>query len=251
MLKLKSEGQVLHVTLDRPDVRNAFNDELIAALTATFSQLDRSIRAVVLSGEGKSFCAGGDLQWMKKAAAYKEEENEADALKLAGLFQSIVTCRAAVIAKVHGAAFGGGCGLVASADVAVAQAGTLFAFSEVRLGLIPGTISTVVIPKIGSGNARAYFSTGEAFDADVALRIGLVHDVCQEEQMESVVAAKLKAILSAGPEAVYQSKMLAQEFGLSIPETAKRLARTRASEEGKEGVAAFLEKRKATFVADS
>lgn len=250
MLKLKHDGPVLYVTLDRPEVRNAFNDELIAALTETFAGIDRSVRAIVLSGEGKSFCAGGDLQWMKKAAAYTQEQNEQDALKLAHLFQSIVQCRALIIAKVHGAAFGGGCGLVAAADVAVAREGTLFAFSEVRLGLIPGTISTVVIPKIGSGNARAYFSTGEAFDANVALRIGLVHEVAAEDQLDAVVASKLKAVLSSGPDAVYKSKMLAQEVGLSIPETAKRLAAARASDEGKEGVSAFLEKRKAAFVVE-
>ncbi len=250
MLKLQQNGPVLYVTLDRPEVRNAFNDELIAALTETFTGLDRSTRAVVLSGAGKGFCAGGDLQWMKKAADYTEEQNEQDAMKLAELFQSIVKCHACIIAKVHGAAFGGGCGLVASADVAVAQEGTKFSFSEVRLGLIPGTISTVVIPKIGSGNARAYFSTGEAFDAAVALRIGLVHDVASEEQIDDVVSAKLKAVLSAGPEAVYKSKMLAQDEGISVAETAKRLAQARASKEGKEGVAAFLEKRKASFVVD-
>lgn len=247
MLKVESNGPVLNVTLNRPEVRNAFNDELIAALSETFSSVPDGTRVVVLSGEGKAFCAGGDLEWMRKAAAYTEEQNYQDALKLAGLFKSIAHCPAAVIAKIHGAAFGGGCGLVAASDVAIAAPETLFAFSEVRLGLIAGTISSYVIPKIGAGHARALFATGEAFSAERALNIGLVHEV---GEVDELAAAKVKQILSVGPEAVAASKRLVHEYPLPAEETARRLAQARAGAEGKEGVAAFLEKRKASFVVD-
>lgn len=246
MLRVSSEGSVLRVVLDRPDVRNAFNDELIARLTDVYSSIGNGARAVVLSGEGKSFCAGGDLDWMKRASAYTEQENYEDALKLANLFRSIAECPAVTIARVHGAAFGGGCGVVASCDVAVCSPDALFAFSEVRLGLIPGTISSYVIPKIGSGHARSLFATGETFGAEKALRIGLVHDVV--EDLDALVDEKLKSVLAAGPRAVADAKKLVLDFPLPAEECARRLARARASDEGKEGVAAFLERRKASFV---
>lgn len=246
MLDIKADGPVLNVKLNRPEVRNAFNDELIASLTEAFHKVgDR--RVVILSGEGKSFCAGGDLEWMRKAAAYSEEENYQDALKLANLFKAIAECPAVVIARVHGAAFGGGCGLVAASDVAVASDDATFAFSEVRLGLIPGTISSYVIPKIGEGHARALFATGEAFGSEKALRIGLVHEVAGMDSIDSVVKEKVKQVLTVGPKAVIEAKRLALEFPLSPEECARRLAAARAGDEGKEGVAAFLEKRKAGF----
>lgn len=248
MLDVRSEGPVLYVTLNRPEVRNAFNDELIAKLTDTFHKVPTEIRAVVLSGEGKAFCAGGDLEWMRKAAAYSEEQNYEDALKLAHLFDAVAQCRAVSIARVHGAAFGGGCGLVAACDVAVASQDAIFAFSEVRLGLIPGTISTYVIPKIGRGHARSLFATGEAFGAEKALRIGLIHEVAMTEALDEALNAKLTAILAAGPEAIYEAKRLVLEAPLSVDECAQRLARARAGDEGKEGVAAFLERRPAAFV---
>lgn len=248
MLLTERAGSVLNVKLDRPEVRNAFNDELIAALTNTFTNIEDDVRVIVLSGEGQSFCAGGDLQWMKKAASYSEEQNYEDALKLAELFRAIATCHPVVIARVHGAAFGGGTGLVAAADIAVAAEGTRFAFSEVKLGLVPATISMHVIPKIGEGNARAYFVSGEPFDSDTALRIGLVHGVVPVEGLDHLVNSKVKQVLSAGPKAAHASKMLAQSREMSIEETARLLASMRAGEEGKEGVAAFLEKRKASFV---
>ena len=247
MLEVTASGPVLYVKLNRPEVRNAFNDELIGALTTTFLKLGPSFRAVVLSGEGKSFCAGGDLEWMRKAAAYEEEENYEDALKLANLFKSIANCPAVVIARVQGAAFGGGAGLVAASDIAVASSDALFAFSEVRLGLIPGTISGYVIPKIGAGHARALFVTGEPFGAEKALRIGLVHEVGAPDQLDTLVEGKVKAALSAGPKAIVEAKRLLLDAPLSQEECARRLAKARATEEGKEGVAAFLEKRKANF----
>lgn len=248
MLRVESLGPVLNVTLDRPEVRNAINDELIAALTKAFVELPHETRAVVIRGEGAGFCAGGDLEWMRKAASYTEEQNYHDARKVAGLFRSIVDCPAVVIAAVHGAAFGGGSGLVAAADVAVARPDAKFSFSEVKLGLIPATISPFVIAKIGRGHARALFTTGEAFGAEQALRIGLVHEVA--EDLESAVARKVENVLMSGPKAVAGSKRLTVEEDLSDEETARRLARARAGDEGREGVAAFLEKRKPSFGVD-
>jgi enoyl-CoA hydratase/carnithine racemase len=248
MLNVESEGAVLRVTIDRPEVRNAFNDELIAQLSTVFEHLSPEVRAVVLTGAGETFCAGGDLAWMRKAAGYTEEQNAEDAFRLATLFQSIASCHAVVIARVRGACFGGGCGLVAAADVAVAGEDAFFAFSEVRLGLLPATISPFVLPKIGPGHARHLFSTGEAFDADHARRIGLVHYTASVDDLDASVAKRVKAVLAAGPGSVAAAKRLAQEPPLSLPEAASLLARTRAGDEAKEGIAAFLEKRKATYV---
>lgn len=247
MLRVESDGPVVRVTLNRPEVRNAFNDELIAALDETFATLDPSTRVVIVAGEGKTFCAGGDLHWMRKAAAYTEEQNVEDALKLARLFDRIAHCPAVTMVKAHGAAFGGGCGLVAAADIAVAAEGTRFSFSEVRLGLIPATISAFVVPKIGAGHARALFATGEAFDAHHAVQIGLVHLVAPSEHLDAILLSKIDAVLNAGPKAVAQAKRLALEAPLTLEECARRLALARAGEEGREGVAAFLEKRKASF----
>jgi len=247
MLEVKTDGPVQYVALNRPEVRNAFNDELIAALTDTFHQVPVDVRAVVLSGNGKGFCAGGDLEWMRKAAAYSEEENYQDALKLANLFQAIAECPAVTITKVHGAAFGGGCGLVAASDICVAADDALFAFSEVRLGLIPGTISSYVVPKIGQGHARALFATGEAFGAEKALRIGLIHEAGPLDHLDALVEAKLKAVLAAAPKAIAEAKRLVLDFPLPPQECARRLAKARAEEEGKEGVGAFLDRRKAAF----
>jgi len=247
MLRVESDGPVLHVTLDRPEVRNAFNDELIERLFDTFSNLPPGTRAIVLSGNGQSFCAGGDLQWMRKAADYSEEQNYEDALKLARLFQAVTECPAVVIARVHGAAYGGGCGLVAASDVAVAGPGAQFAFSEVRLGLVPATISPFVLAKIGHGNARALFTTGEPFGPERALQIGLIHEVVSNEDLDTAIEKKLKAILSAGPEAIATSKQLAQQAPLSLEDAARLLAKARSGPEGKEGVAAFLEKRSPSF----
>lgn len=251
MLLTERQGGVLSVTLDRPDVRNAFNDELIAALTETFSGLDPAVRAVVIKGSGKVFCAGGDLNWMKKAAGYTREQNRADALKLAALFTAITECKAVVIAAVHGAAFGGGCGLVAAADVAIAEEQTKFSFSEVRLGLVPATISPFVVQKIGHGHARSLFTTGEVFTADKALRIGLVHDTASSSVgVDELVRARLTDILKNGPESVATSKWLAQQSPLDAEASADLLADARAGDEGKEGVDAFLNKRPASFVED-
>lgn len=243
-------GPVLRVTLNRPEVRNAFNDELIARLADTFASITKETRAVVIAGEGEAFCAGGDLEWMKKASGYTHEENQRDATRLARLFRAIAECPAVVIARVAGPAFGGGCGLVAASDIAIASDDSKFAFSEVRLGLIPATISPFVIPKIGAGHARALFTTGEAFGAEHAMRIGLVHEVVPRDQLDEAVERKLKAVFSAGQDAIHQSKRLVRDHPITLDDAARRLADARSGKEGKEGVAAFLEKRKASFAAD-
>lgn len=254
MLKIERDGPVLRLTLNRPEVRNAFNEELIGALGEAFSGARGQgsvVRAVVLSGEGKAFCAGGDLEWMRRAASFTEEQNYEDALALAQLFHTIATCPAVVVARVQGAAIGGGCGLVAAADVAVCEPECKFAFSEVRLGLLPATISPIVIPKIGAGHARALFSTGEAFGAERALRIGLVHEVVPFSDLDAAVEAKVSTVLAAGPNAAAQAKRIALAPPMSLEEAARVLAKARSSEEGREGVAAFLEKRKAKWVGES
>jgi enoyl-CoA hydratase/carnithine racemase len=248
MLKVEQRGSVLNLTLNRPEVRNAFNDELIAALTRAVKNIAESTRAIVIRGEGPGFCAGGDLEWMRKAAGYSEQQNVDDALKLAALFQSLNDSPAVVFAMVQGAAFGGGSGLVAASDVSIAHPDAKFAFSEVKLGLVPATISPFVISKIGRGQAKALFSTGEPFGADVALRIGLVQEVA--EDMETALERKLKHVLASGPKAVAMSKAMALSENLEPETTARMLARARAGDEGKEGVAAFLEKRRAIFVED-
>lgn len=238
------------MTLDRPEVRNAFNEELIEALTGAFVALPAGTRVVVLAGEGKAFCAGGDLEWMRRAAGYSFDRNVADATRLGRLFQAISTCPACVIARVHGAVFGGGCGLVAAADVAISAQDSVFAFSEVRLGMIPATISMVVTPKIGAGHARALYATGEAFGAERALRIGLVHEVVPQEELDAALDAKVSALLRNGPTAVANAKALALEHPMPLEEAVRRLARTRAGDEAKEGLDAFLQKRVAAYVVE-
>lgn len=250
MLLVKREQSVLWVTLNRPEVRNALSDHLIAELLSTFQSIPDGIRAVVLTGADPAFCAGGDLEWMRRASAYTEEENFRDAYKLAQLFEAIATCKPVVIARVNGHAFGGGAGLVAACDMAIASVKALFCFSEVRLGLIPATISRHVLPKIGAGNARWLFSTAEAFAADVALRTGLVHSVAPLEELDTLVENALKIVLAAGPEAAHISKMLAQKEPMDLEKGARLLATVRATPEAQEGITAFLEKRKASFVEE-
>lgn len=250
MLRIDDAGPVRSLTLDRPDVRNAFNDELIAQLTAAVQSAPAGTRVIVLRGEGKAFSAGGDLEWMRRAATYTRQQNAADAVKLAGLFAAIAESPAVVVARVHGPAFGGGCGLVCASDVAIASPAALFSFSEVKLGLIPATISTYVIPKIGAGHARALFVTGEAFGADHALRIGLVHQVVPAEDLDDAVDRTVAMILKNGPLAVAESKKLALTGPYPVDEAAALLAEARAREEGREGVTAFLDKRTPSFAVE-
>lgn len=248
MLKVERNGPVLRVQLNRPEVRNALNDDLIAGLYQVFTTVSPDIRAIVIGGEGAAFCAGGDLEWMKKAATYTEEQNIRDAMMVSKLWAAVQNCHAFTIANVHGAAMGGGSGLVACCDVAIATEDSKFAFSEVKLGLIPATIGPFVVDKIGKGHARALFATGEIFSAQRAFEIGLVHEVVASKDREAVIAKKLRNVLSAGPKAVAGAKKLVIDMPLSYDETANRLAAFRASEEGQEGLGAFLEKRTAKFV---
>ncbi len=242
-------SNVAHVTLDRPERHNAFDEALIAALTEAFTTFATSRpRAVVLRGNGPSFCAGADLAWMKRAAGWTEAENQADAQTLSDMLAAIDACPAPVIAVVHGAAYGGGVGLVACADLAVADPSAKFRLSEVRLGLTPATISPFVIAAIGARQSRRWFTTAESFDAATAHAIGLVHAVA--DNPDEQVAAWLAHLLDAAPGAVADAKALVRDVvGLPITaalraETARRIAARRVSAEGREGLDAFLTKRR-------
>jgi len=238
-VRIERDGPVLRVTLARPERRNAFDAELIAELTAAFHGAGDA-RAVLLAGEGPCFCAGADLEWMRAAAALTYEENVEDARRLLRLLEAIDGCPAPVVARIQGHALGGGAGLVACADIAVSAEDAVFAFSEVKLGLIPAVISPFVLAKIGPSAARRYFLTGQRFDAATALRIGLVHDVAAG--LDGAVESGLAELLAAGPEAVRAAKLLVRDRPAGI-ETARRIAEQRASAEGQEGLRAFLEKR--------
>lgn len=240
----------------RPEVHNAFNDQVVRELTDVFTALagDDSVRVVVLAGEGKSFSAGADLNWMRRMIDYSREENVRDATQLAAMFRAIERCPKPVIARVQGAALGGGAGLVAASDIAIAAEPARFAFSEVRLGIIPAVISPMVLSKIGAHAARRYFLTGERFDARRALEVGLVSQVVASDQLDAEVARAVAEILLAGPEAVRAAKELVFAVGReSDPAaqdrlTSERIADRRASTEGQEGMRAFLEKRPAAWV---
>ncbi len=247
---------VARVALARPDVHNAFDETLIAELTRALATLDAdpAVRAVVLHGDGKSFCSGADLNWMKKMAGYGHAENLADANALAAMLRTLYTLSKPTIARVHGAAYGGGAGLVACCDVALATQDATFAFSETKLGLIPATIGPYVVEAIGARMARRYFLTGERFGAAEAYRIGLVHHLVLPEALDDRINELLGALVIAGPQAQAQSKALIRAIanrpidGAVIADTAARIATVRASREGKEGVAAFLGKRKPPWV---
>jgi|SRR5581483_4442250 len=235
------DGDVLRITLARPERRNAFDAALIDELSKAFVDVGRA-RAVVLAGEGPSFCAGADVDWMRSSVGLSFDENVADANAMRRMFEAIDSCPAPVVARVHGHALGGGAGLVAAADIAIAATGTQFAFSEVKLGIIPAVISPFALAKIGEGNARRYFVTGERFDAATALRIGLVSEVADD--LDAAVDRVVRELLSAGPRAARWAKRLVRERP-DGPETARWIAERRASDEGQEGLRAFLERRPA------
>jgi methylglutaconyl-CoA hydratase len=226
------------VTLAKPDRRNAFDAALIRELTQAFTDVGDA-RAVVLAGEGESFCAGADVEWQRSAIDLSYEENIEDALRLFRMCEAIDTCPAPVVARVQGYALGGGSGLVACADVAIAARDATFGFSEVKLGIIPAVISPFVLPKIGA-NARRYFLTGERFDADTALRIGLAHELADD--LDDAVDRVVGELLSSGPEAVREAKRLIRERP-GGEEAAQTAASLRSGDEGQEGLRAFLEKR--------
>ncbi len=243
-LRVERDGPWLRVTMARPERRNAFDAALIAELTEAFADVGDA-RAVVLAGDGPSFCAGADVEWMRSSADLSFDENVADALRLRRMLEAIDSCPAPVIARVQGHALGGGAGLVACADVALAADGAQFAFSEVKLGIVPAVISPFAFAKIGPGPARRYFVTGERFDAATALRIGLVQEVTLD--LDRAVEDLLAELATAGPEAARAAKELARA-PLPAAETAARIAERRASDEGEEGLRAFFERRRPRWV---
>jgi methylglutaconyl-CoA hydratase len=238
-LRVERDGDVLRVTLARPERRNAFDAQLIADLTEAFADVG-DVRAVVLAGEGETFCAGADIDWQRSAIDLSYEDNVEDALKLYRMCETIDRCPAPVVARIQGFALGGGSGLAACADIAVAASDATFGFTEVKLGIVPAVISPFVLPKIGQ-HARRYFLTGERFDARTALRIGLVHDVTDE--LDATTQAIVEQLLSSGPQAVREAKQLIRERP-GGQETAELAARLRASEEGQVRLRAFLERRR-------
>jgi methylglutaconyl-CoA hydratase len=250
-LAIESRDGVARVALARPQVHNAFDETSIAELTDALASLDGdgSVRAVVLAGEGASFCAGADLNWMRRMAGFSSAQNVADAKALAAMLATLDTMTKPTIARVHGAAYGGGVGLVACCDIAIAAPQATFALSEAKLGLIPATIGPYVVAAIGARHARRLFLTAERFDASEALRIGLVHEVAAAEAIDARIDALAQALLAAGPEAQREAKALVRAIAgrpidaKLVVDTARRIARVRASAEGREGVAAFLDKR--------
>jgi len=245
------EAGIARIVLNRPEVHNALDDRLIADLTATFEQIgaDPSVRVVILSGQGSTFCAGGDLTWMRRTADYSREQNLADALGLARMLQALDTLPKPTLGLINGPAYGGGVGLVACCDIAIAADTAKFSLSEVRLGLLPATISPYVVRKIGESAARRYFLTAEVFEAAEAQKIGLVHEIVPYAELAEAAGWLLKRLREGGPEAQAASKrLIARVAGAPIDtalmeDTAARIADARASAEGKEGVEAFLGKR--------
>ncbi|RZT38571.1 enoyl-CoA hydratase/isomerase family protein [Cupriavidus agavae] len=254
-LTVTAERHLATITLNRPEVRNAFNETVIAELTGAFRALGDTpeVRAIVLTGNGPAFCAGADLNWMKKMAGYSDDENRADALTLAQMLHTVWSCPKPVIARVQGDTYAGGMGLVAACDIAVAVESAHFCLSEARLGLLPATISPYVIRAMGEQASRRYFITAERFDAAEALRLGFVHAVTTPQALDEKVAEIAATLIGNSPNAVRESKRLVQEVsgreidGDLLADTANRIAAIRASEEGKEGVRSFLEKRAAAW----
>jgi methylglutaconyl-CoA hydratase len=250
-LQITRAGAVARVFLDRPEVRNAFNDGVIAELTAAFAGFaaDATLRAVVLGGHGKAFCAGADLAWMRAMADYTWEQNRADAQRLADMLFAIWSCPVPVIARVHGDCYAGGVGLAAACDIVVAVEGVQFCLSEAKLGLLPATIAPYVVRALGEQAARRFFVTAERFDAARAQALGLVHEVVPADALDAQVDALVAALVANGPAAVRACKRLVQDVaGRPIDDalradTARRIADVRAGAEGREGVQAFLNKR--------
>ena len=247
-----ADAGVYTVALHRPEVHNAFNENMIEELTHVLETLsdDNSARVLLIVGSGKSFCAGADLNWMKRSALYSEEENFHDAHRMGQMMHRLYSFPSPTIAMVHGNVFGGGVGLVACCDIAYAEHNTVFSLSEVKLGLIPSVIGPYVCEAIGVRNARRYFLTGERFDAADAHRLGLVHETGSADETDRFKTQIIKQLLESGPQAQMAAKKMIQDIfaPTAIDEriqslTAKKIAAIRAGEEGKEGVSAFLEKR--------
>jgi methylglutaconyl-CoA hydratase len=250
-----SDG-ILTVTLDRPDVHNAFNENLIAEAIDLFSSIDTTAtRAIVLKGTGKNFCAGADLNWMSRMVSFTHDENVRDSSKLAKMYALMNECPVPIVGRIQGAAIGGGVGLVAVCDIAVTASNAQFGLSEVKLGILPAVISPYVIAKIGESHARALFLTGERFNAERALRIGLVHRVVEtESELDAAVYETVTQLKTSGPEAVRECKKLiahvaTHDLADAVPYTIEAIASRRVSQEGQEGMQAFLNKGLAAWVS--
>jgi methylglutaconyl-CoA hydratase len=256
-LDLRFNAGVATVTLDRPEVRNAFNDEVIAEMTAVFTELGArpEVRCIVLAASGTAFCAGADLNWMKRMAGYSRDENLADATALARMLEVIYTCPKPTIAKVQGDVYAGGLGLVATCDIAVAADTAHFCVSEVRIGLIPATISPYLVRAMGARASHRWFLTAERFNAAQALHCGLVHEAVPASDLDACVANLARALVQVGPEAARACKTLlhdvaGREMNASLlQDTAERIADIRVTPEGREGIGAFLDKRKPNWLA--
>jgi methylglutaconyl-CoA hydratase len=255
MLEIAKKDGVARVTLDRPELRNAFDDALIGKLTAAFQDVsaDRSVRVMVLAGNGPAFCAGADLNWMKRMSGYSYDQNLADAKGLAGMLATLDRLPKPTIARVHGPVFAGGTGLVAACDIAVGTPEAKMCLSEAKLGLSPATISPYVIRAMGEREARRYFLTAEVFDAPEAFRIGMLSLLVPADQLDANVDSLVKHLLAGGPEAHAKIKALIRTVAgrraddALVAETAQQIAEIRGSPEGREGIASFLEKRKAAW----
>jgi methylglutaconyl-CoA hydratase len=257
-LEINISHRVAVLWLARETVRNAFNETSIAELTQAFGTLgcDEGIRAIVLAARGPAFCAGADLAWMKRMAGFSRDENRADAMKLATMLRAVYECPKPVLARVHGDAYAGGIGLLAACDIAVAAHDASFCLSETKLGLIPATIGPYVIRAMGSHYARRYFLTAEKFDAGEAYRIGLIHDIAPAEELDGKVNELLGALMLTSANAVTEAKRLVRDLAgrpiddSIVADTAERIAQVRVTEDGREGVHSFLEKRKPRWVAE-
>jgi methylglutaconyl-CoA hydratase len=255
MLEVTKQGGVARVTLNRPELRNAFDDALIKKLHASFEDVskDKSVRVMILAGNGPAFCAGADLNWMKRMAGYSYDENLADARALADMLAALERLPKPTIARVHGPVYAGGMGLVAACDIAVGTPEAKFCLSEAKLGLSPATISPYVLRAMGERMARRYFLTAEVFDAQEAFRVGMLSALVPVKALDSTVDELIKHLLAGGPEAHAKIKALIRAVAGRRPdealaaETAQRIAEIRGSPEGREGIAAFLEKRKASW----
>ncbi|MEZ5359039.1 MAG: enoyl-CoA hydratase/isomerase family protein [Candidatus Zixiibacteriota bacterium] len=256
-VKLEKKGPVAYVSFCRPEIHNAFNDTLIFEMTDLFQSLkdDKDLRVIVLTGEGKSFCAGADLNWMRRVKDYSYEKNLEESLALADLFYLIYTMPLPVIGRINGAAIGGGTGFVSVCDIAVAAESAKFSFSEVKIGVVPACIGPYVIKKIGEGKAREFFISGERLTAAEAYRIGLVNRYYPDYELDEEIDNLIKTILSSGPNAIKMAKELISNAPLMKPDefkpyTAEMIARLRKSDEGQEGMDAFLNKRKPNWVME-
>lgn len=256
-LEIETNDGIAHVWLNRPDVRNAMDEHTIGALTDTFRALDHddSVRVVVLGGRGKAFCAGGDLNWMRRMASFGPDENKADSMRLATMLRSLAQLSKPTIARVHGPAYAGGLGLTSACDLVVAATTADFCLSEVRLGLVPATISPYVMRALGARAARRYMLTAERFSAAEAFRLGLVHELCPAENIDAAVASLAGHLKTGGPQALAGTKRLMAEVeGRAIDDslvehTAEVIAKVRTSDEAQEGIAAFFEKRRSVWNA--